>query len=156
VPLHFVSVDLAGNITKRFAGSGVALPTNGGMCPRSAVCTAFLIPGQIRSQVSQLPDGTSYFCIARTVAHGAKRHGLPAATHSVAIGCRLEHASHFVYAKDIDLAKPPKRVAAGLCCGTCSRCDCDVRAWPRVAQPLSIDENVRGVSIFTGPLSDPN
>ena len=67
VPFHFIRVDIAGNISKRFSASGIRFARFSGLCPRWNVHTAFMTPGIIRTQVSRMPDGTTYFCVARTV-----------------------------------------------------------------------------------------
>ncbi len=51
-------------------------PVCGG-CPLWAAHMAFLTPGQIRTQVSRMPDGATYFCIARTVTKGGGGHNVP-------------------------------------------------------------------------------
>jgi predicted transcriptional regulator/DNA-binding XRE family transcriptional regulator len=66
VPLHFIRVDIAGNISKRFSASGIHIARFGAACPRWNVYDAFATPGMIRTQLSRMPDGSTYFCIART------------------------------------------------------------------------------------------
>src|SRR5690606_8394026 len=68
IPLHLVRTDIAGNISQRFSLSGIHIPRHSGACPRWNVYSAFLTPGQINVQLSQMPDGQRYFCIARTTA----------------------------------------------------------------------------------------
>ena len=65
IPLHLVRTDIAGNISKRFSLSGIHIPRHSGACPRWNVYAAFLNPGQINIQLSQMPDGQRYFCIAK-------------------------------------------------------------------------------------------
>src|SRR5207245_10357632 len=60
VPMHFIRVDIAGNISKRFSASGLRLPRYGGACPRWIVHHAFATPGRIVSQIARLPDGDGY------------------------------------------------------------------------------------------------
>jgi predicted transcriptional regulator len=67
VSFHFVRVDIAGNISKRFSGTGIRFARFSGSCPRWDVHAAFLTPGRIRTQFSKMPDGTAYFCVARTI-----------------------------------------------------------------------------------------
>ena len=52
VPFHFVRVDIAGNISKRFSGTGIRFARFSGSCPRWDVHAAFLTPGRIRTQLS--------------------------------------------------------------------------------------------------------
>ncbi len=52
VPLHFMRVDIAGNISKRFSASGLMLPRYGGACPVGSFITPSLRPaGWSRSSV---------------------------------------------------------------------------------------------------------
>ena len=44
----------------------------GGSCPRWNVANAFLSPNDLRIQVSRMPGGEAYFCVAKTVR---RRHG---------------------------------------------------------------------------------
>ena len=49
IPFHFLRVDMAGNISKRFSLSGIEIPRYGGACPRWNVYSAFTRPGVIQS-----------------------------------------------------------------------------------------------------------
>ena len=66
VPFHFIRVDIAGNISKRFSASGIHIARFGAACPRWNVYDAFGTPGMLRVQLSRMPDGKTFFCIART------------------------------------------------------------------------------------------
>jgi hypothetical protein len=67
VSFHFVRVDIAGNIPKRFSGTGIRFSRFSGSCPRWDVHAALLTPETLRTHISKMPDGTACFCIARTV-----------------------------------------------------------------------------------------
>ena len=67
IPFHMLRVDVAGNMSKRFSASGLKVPRFFGACPRWNVFAAFLTPGVIHTQVSQMPDGQTFFGVARTV-----------------------------------------------------------------------------------------
>ncbi len=75
VPFHFLRVDVAGNISKRFSLSGIEIPRYGGACPRWNVYSAFSRPGVIQAAVSKMTNGEKYVCIARTVEKGIGRYG---------------------------------------------------------------------------------
>src|SRR3546814_15760605 len=79
VPFHMLRVDIAGNISKRFSLSGLRLPRHGGACPRWNVYAAFMTPGLVHAQLSRMPDGMTYFCIARTVPKRVGGSGPPPA-----------------------------------------------------------------------------
>jgi predicted transcriptional regulator/DNA-binding XRE family transcriptional regulator len=149
IPFHFVKIDTAGNISKRFSASGIRFARFGGACPRWNVSHAFMNPG-IRTQVSTTPDGKTYFCVARKLIRRLGGFGAPETVHAIGLGCSLEHAAQLVYADGIDLGTIVEAaVPIGVTCRLCERIDCDQRAFPSVQQPLKLDENVRGVGFYT-------
>lgn len=147
VPFHFVRVDIAGNISKRFSGTGIRFARFSGSCPRWDVHAAFLTPGRIRTQLSQMPDGTAYFCIARTIR---KSYGYASgdALMAVGIGCPVRDARKLVYADGYDLDNTEAAVPIGTTCRLCERLDCEQRAFPPLQHGLIVDENMRGRSFF--------
>jgi predicted transcriptional regulator/transcriptional regulator with XRE-family HTH domain len=151
IPLHMLRVDLAGNISKRFTLSGLPIPRHGGACSRWNVYSAFLYPGQIQAQVSKLPDGTAYFCIARTVQKGGIGYGAPRSVLSLGLGCDVRHAREVVYADGLDLGHPERFSEIGVACRICERMDCTQRAFPPVHLRYRIEENLRGPSPYTAP-----
>src|SRR5690606_13061597 len=104
-------------------------------------------PGTIRRQISTMPDGKVYFCVARTVI---RRHGgfhEPETVHAIGLGCALEHAPRVVYADGLDL-DPVKSIPIGTNCRTCERLDCAQRAFPSLKAPLRLDENERRIAFY--------
>ena len=152
-PLHFVRVDIAGNISKRFSASGIQIARQGGACPRWNVYDAFMSPGLIRTQVSKTPDGATYFCIARTVQKQGGGYLQRQAYLAIGLGCRIEDAKTFVYADSVDLENADAAVPIGVNCRVCERLDCRQRAFPPIHHRLNIDENVRGYSAYVSPSS---
>jgi predicted transcriptional regulator/transcriptional regulator with XRE-family HTH domain len=148
VPFHFVRVDIAGNVSKRFSASGMAFARYSGSCPRWNVHTAFLSPGFIRTQLSRMPDGTSYFCIARTVRKEGGGYGVPQSRLAIGLGCEIGLASELVYADGVDLKNLDAAVPIGVACRLCERMDCRQRAFPPLEQDMAVDENVRGLSFY--------
>jgi hypothetical protein len=151
VPFHMLRVDIAGNISKRFSGSGIRFARFSGACPRWNVFRAFQTPGMIRVQVSIMPDGETYFCMARTVAHGRGGYLAPQASLAVGLGCPLEHAGELVYADGVDLTGVEGMMQVGVTCRLCDRSDCEQRVLPSLRQPLQVREDIRGVSMYTDP-----
>lgn len=149
VPFHMIRIDVAGNISKRFSASGIGFARFSGACPKWNVFSAFGTPGLIRIQVSVMPDGQRYFCLARTVQKDSTGYFNQHPLQAIGIGCRLEHASSLIYADNVDLKSERAAVEVGVACRSCERNDCDQRAHPSVRHPLSIDENVRGPTIYT-------
>jgi hypothetical protein len=148
VPFHFVRVDVAGNISKRFSGSGLRFARFSGACPRWNVFAAFLTPGMIRTQLSQMPDGTTYFWVARAMRKGIGGYHAPHTMFAIGLGCEARHAKDLVYADGVDLNNQEAVVPVGITCRLCERLDCEQRAFPALQHPLKIDENVRGVSFY--------
>jgi predicted transcriptional regulator/DNA-binding XRE family transcriptional regulator len=148
IPLHFMRIDIAGNISKRFSGSGIRMPRFSGACPRWNVHSAFLTPGMIRVQLSRMPDGVVYFCIARTVQRATGGYNMPHTVHSIGLGCEVRHAQELVYSDGIDLGNLDNASPVGVTCRICERMDCEQRVFPPMQHPLRIDENVRGQSFF--------
>ncbi len=148
IPMHFIRIDIAGNISKRFSGSGIRMPRFSGACARWNVHSAFLTPGMFRIQLSRMPDGQIYFCVARTVRRDSGSFTKSRMMHSIGIGCELRHARKIVYSDGIDLENADATTPVGVTCRTCEQIDCEQRVSPPVQHPLQIDENVRGVSFF--------
>ncbi|MEZ4391171.1 MAG: short-chain fatty acyl-CoA regulator family protein [Polyangiales bacterium] len=151
VPFHMLRIDMAGNISKRFSGSGIRFARFSGACPKWNVFAAFLTPGMIRVQISRMPDNGEFFCIARTIQKdsGGYHHQPP--IQAIGLGCRLEHARELTYAAGMNLDDPAIVVPVGVTCRTCERSDCAQRALPSVRHPLHIDDNVRRLSLYMGP-----
>jgi predicted transcriptional regulator/transcriptional regulator with XRE-family HTH domain len=148
VPFHMVRIDIAGNISKKFSATGLILPRFGGLCPLWNVQAAFLQPGVVRCQVDRLPDGSTYFSVASTVRKHRGGFHDPDVLYAIELGCSTEFAWKLVYADRYDLANPATAVPVGITCRLCERLDCRARAFPSIRQPLTVDENVRGISFF--------
>jgi predicted transcriptional regulator/transcriptional regulator with XRE-family HTH domain len=149
VPFHMIRLDVAGNISKRFSASGIRFARFSGACPRWNVFSAFSTPGMIRIQVSRMPDGTAYFCIARTIQKDAGGYHAQQPIHSIGLGCQLEFARQLVYSDGVDLDNRDTLVPVGVTCRMCERTHCEQRAVPSLKAPLHVDENLRGLSLYT-------
>jgi len=156
VPFHLIRVDVAGNISKRFGGSGIQIARFGAACPRWNVYDAFATPGMLRVQVSQMPDGSSFFCVAKTISPiGRQPHFRPigARLHHLAIGlgCPLSYAKEMIYADGLTLSDPKIITPIGISCRICERANCPERAMPSRNFKLVVDENRRGLSAYCYP-----
>jgi predicted transcriptional regulator len=149
-----VRVDIAGNISKRFSASGLRFARYSGACPRWVVFAAFLTPGEVRTQLSQMPDGTRYFWMARTIRKVRGGYHAPRTEFAIGLGCEVEHARNLVYADGIDFHSAAAVVPVGVSCRVCERMDCEQRAFPPLLQPLRVDENVRGLSFYAPVKTD--
>ena len=148
IPFHFVRVDIAGNISKRYSGTGIRFARFSGSCPRWDVHAAFLTPGRIRTQLSKMPDGTAYFCVARTIRKSYGGYASGDSLMAVGIGCPIRDARALVYADGYDIDNLDAAVPIGTTCRLCERLDCEQRAFPPLQYGLVIDENVRGRSFY--------
>lgn len=151
IPFHMLRVDIAGNTSKRFSLSGIRIPRHGGACTRWNVYAAFMTPERLHVQVERMPDGTAYFCIARTVRNRGGGYGISESYYSIGLGCEVSHADRLVYSDGIDLDNPDKMVPVGVACRICERMDCRQRAFPPIHHRLNIDENARGLSAYVSP-----
>jgi predicted transcriptional regulator len=148
IPFHMLRVDIAGNISKRFSAFGVPFGRFAGACPRWNVFEAFLTPGMIRTQMSQMPDGKVFFEVARTVRKESGGFRAPRSQYAIAVGCDVSYASQMVYADGLDLTSRDAMVPVGPTCRLCDWTDCEQRAHPRVQQAIIVNPNVRGVSFY--------
>jgi len=148
VPFHMVRVDIAGNMSKRFSGTGLRFARFSGACPRWNVFEAFTTPGLFRTQLSEMPDGRAYFWVSRTVNRTGGGFHAPRSVLAIAIGCEAARAKELVYADGFDLESREAVVPVGLTCRLCERVDCEQRAFPPLQHPLKVNANVRGVSFF--------
>ena len=143
IPFYFVRVDAAGNISKRQSASSFHFARVGGACPLWNVHEAFAQPGKILRQVAQMPDGKTYFCIARTVSRTEGGYLMPQKNFAVGLGCEIAHASQLIYSVGIDLNDKEAAVPIGVSCRVCERTNCPQRAFPPIGKKIQISENER-------------
>ncbi|GAA4387650.1 acetate metabolism transcriptional regulator RamB [Tsukamurella soli] len=147
LPLSFVRVDRAGNMSKRQSSTGFHFSASGGTCPLWNVYETFAWPGKILVQLAEMPDGRNYLWVARTVERRAARFGQPSKTFAIGLGCELRHAHRLVYARGLDLANgDPTPIGAG--CRVCERDNCAQRAFPPIGRSLDVDEHRSTVSPY--------
>lgn len=147
VPLSFVRVDRAGNMSKRQSATGFHFSSSGGTCPLWNVYETFANPGKIGVQIAQMPDGRNYMWVARTVERRPQRYGQPGKTFAIGLGCELRHAHRLVYSEGLDLSgEVSTPIGAG--CRVCERDNCPQRAFPALGRALDIDEHRSTVSPY--------
>ncbi len=139
VPFFFVRVDRAGNISKRHSATDFHFARTGGTCPLWNVYEAFSSPGRFVTQVASVPDGRTYFWVARTVGRREGGWGSPGVEFALGLGCDVRHAGRLVYARGLDLEDPGAAVPIGPGCRLCERTDCPQRAFPLLGRPLEAD-----------------
>ncbi|HVV09910.1 short-chain fatty acyl-CoA regulator family protein [Amycolatopsis sp.] len=141
VPFSFVRVDRAGNMSKRQSAAGFHFSRVGGACPLWNIYEAFTAPGKIITQIATLPDGKSYFWVARTIQRNIGGYGSPGKMFSVGLGCELRHARRLVYSQGLDLDDRAAATPIGMGCKVCDRPACPQRAFPTIGKQLTVDEN---------------
>ena len=150
VPLHFLRVDIAGNISKRYAGDGIAFPSREGGCPKMAAHLAFLSPNIITKQYAVFPDGSTYFTFAKVTSERAGGSIARGTLYSIGLGCRAEDASRLAYADDVPFADPQRMaVPVGTTCRSCERIDCRMRSAPSYAHQFRVDETITKANFFS-------
>ncbi|MGL4243375.1 MAG: helix-turn-helix domain-containing protein [Beijerinckiaceae bacterium] len=145
VPVYFVKLDRAGTILKRHNANRFQFARFGGGCPLWTVHEAFEAPDRILVQKAELPDGSTYLCLAIGVSKDNGRHDGPAQRFALGIGCALSDAHQFVYADSIDLSSSRGVARIGVSCRICPRVDCGHRSVPSVARRIDVDANERGL-----------
>ncbi len=148
VPLFFVRMDCAGNVSRRLSANGFHFARFGGLCPRWGVHRAFRTPGETRTEFVQMPDGSTFFTVSRLVARPGGGYRVPAQQFVVAIGCEAGHAGQMVYADGKLPADPDSALKIGVNCRLCDRLECNRRAFPPLNRRLVIDENHLGLAPY--------
>ena len=97
LPFHFLRADIAGNISKRYSGTGLKFASGGGSCGKWAVHLAFLNPGQLTRQYSMMPDGTAYFCFAKVQLQPIEGSIVKGTAYSIGLGTHAENAKYLAY-----------------------------------------------------------
>jgi predicted transcriptional regulator/transcriptional regulator with XRE-family HTH domain len=155
VPFHMIRIDVAGNISKRFSASGIRFARYSGVCPRWNIFAAFQTPNMIRVQVSRMPEGETFFCIARTVQRDSGGYHAQQPVQAIGLGAAIDHAGALVYSDGFDLHNPRLITPVGVTCRLCERTQCEQRALPSLKVPLRVDPNYRGLSLYAPPATDP-
>ncbi|NIX75303.1 helix-turn-helix domain-containing protein [Microvirga terricola] len=147
IPFFLVRVDSAGNVSKRFSSGRFPFSQFGGTCPLWNVHATFKTPGQVVTQIIELPDTSRWFSVARSVKRAFSPWGTPDPQFVVGLGCELKYAHRLVYARGLDLSSP-EPTPIGINCRLCERVGCPQRAAPPLMHSLIVDEMKRGVSPF--------
>jgi len=147
VPFFFVRVDQAGNVSKRFSAGRFHFSRFGGSCPLWNIHDCFDTPDRVHTQVISMPDGTTYFSIAKSVARHGATYSAPAARLAIGLGCDITYAPRLIYSKGIDINQTTP-VEVGVNCYICERQGCASRAYPPLNRPFAFSDRVRGISSY--------
>ena len=140
VPFFFIRVDRAGNISKRQSATDFHFSRFGGTCPLWNIYAAFSSPDRILTQQAEMPDGRTYFWIAKMIRHRQGGYKAPSKSFAIALGCDLHHADRLVYSKGMILDDPAARTPIGAGCKICERQKCPQRAFPSLYSTIQVDE----------------
>lgn len=142
LPFFLLKVDIAGTISKRFAGEGMPLAQFGGGCPRWAAWRVFHTPERSVAEIVEMPDGERYVTFSRTVPHSLDPQAR--SVQAIALGCDVKHAPRLV-AADL-LSDQPNPI--GPACHVCPREACPDRALPPITRSLAISQYQRGATPY--------
>lgn len=148
VPFFLIRIDAAGNVSKRYSPGRFPFAHSGGTCALWNIHAAFAEPGKILTQIIELPDGTQWFSLCRTVRRSRAPYGAIAPCFAIALGCEIKYAKRLVYAKRLDF-NALEATPIGISCRLCDRPLCPQRAAPPAMRQLFVDEATRSVSSFT-------
>lgn len=147
LPFHFLRADVAGNISKRYSGTGLKF-ASAGSCGKTALHMAFLNPSQLTRQYSIMPDGTTYFCFARVQLQPVEGSLARGTAYSIGLGTHAENAKLLAYGlPSNDVRKDA--VPVGLSCRFCERTDCNQRAAASYRFAFSFDEYTKKDCFFS-------
>jgi predicted transcriptional regulator/DNA-binding XRE family transcriptional regulator len=150
IPMHFLRADVAGNISKRFSATGLRFAQWSGSCPKWAVHVAFLTPAALTKQYSIMPDGSSYFCVAKVVTEPVGGSVVRGTTYSIGLGTHADAARHLAYADEMPFTDPQRMsVPTGISCRFCERADCNQRAAPSYKFAFAVDEYTKKDNFFS-------
>ncbi|AEI68424.1 helix-turn-helix domain-containing protein [Corallococcus macrosporus] len=148
IPFHFLRADIAGNISKRYSGTGIRFASGGGSCAKWAVHLAFLNPSQLTRQYSIMPDGTAYFCFAKVQLQPIEGSIVKGTAYSIGLGTHAENAKYLAYGlPTTDLRKDA--IPSGISCRFCERTDCNQRAAASYRFAFAFDEYTKKDCFFS-------
>ncbi|WP_414475601.1 helix-turn-helix domain-containing protein [Microvirga sp. M2] len=145
VPMYFLRVDRAGNITKRHSATRLQFARYGGACPIWNIHEAFETPDRFLVQIAEMPDGDQYLSVAHAITKGGGRFDAVRLRYAVGFGCELAHANEFVYSDVIDARNPAAVVKIGISCRLCDRADCPQRAIPPFDKGIDVNPDSRNI-----------
>jgi XRE family transcriptional regulator, fatty acid utilization regulator len=145
VPFFLIEIDRSGNRLRRAGAHGFPHAGFGGACPKLPVHDAFAEPGRVLVEAVEMPDGSSFLCIARTVDGPQGGFDERPRRTALLLGCDISFRDQTVYGAALP-STPATPI--GPACRLCERAGCLARAEPPVTRPLGLDEMVTGLSAF--------
>ncbi|MEL7212010.1 MAG: short-chain fatty acyl-CoA regulator family protein [Pseudomonadota bacterium] len=144
VPMFFLRIDKAGNVTKRFNATAFQLAEQGGACPVWNIHRAFRDPGITVPQFVEMPDGGQFFTFSRTTDRPVFSRQTQDRRLVITLGCERSHASKIGYANAFRMDQPNLFAPIGINCHLCPRQACSQRAHQPLHMSLPMDTNRRG------------
>ena len=150
VPFFFIRTDRAGNISKRQSATDFHFSRIGGTCPLWTIYEAFARPGQILTQIAQMPDGAAISgspapSPAAPAATARRQRPSPspwAATCAMPTGWSIP--------RGLDLRNPAAATQIGAGCKIRDRPACPQRAFPPAGRPLAANPGVSRFAPYSG------
>lgn len=137
VPLAFLRVDPAGNISKRFSLPNLRLPRYRESCAHWAVYQAFATPDRIIAQRAELPNGAEFLMVARSVTKQAVSFGAPRTRFGVMIACDFDYREDLVYGDGLQGDAASLKTPVGVTCRLCPRTACQQRAHAAIVEDVA-------------------
>jgi len=144
VPFFLMEIDSAGNRLRRVGAQGFPHAAFGGNCPKLAFHDSFAEPGRVLAETVEMPDGTAFLTIARTVDRPQGGFEERPRRTAILLACDIAFRDQLVYGAAVRGSAVP----IGPACRLCERIGCLARAEPPVTRPLGLDEMVTGLSAF--------
>ena len=152
IPFFMMEIDQAGNRFRRAGAKGYPQARFGGSCPKLPVHEAFNQPAHILVEALEMPDGSEFLVVCRTIIGIQGAFGERPRRTALLLGCDLKHRDEVVYGQLLRGA-PDKQgkmatTPVGPACRVCERVDCMARAEPPITKPLGLDDMAGGLSAF--------
>jgi XRE family transcriptional regulator, fatty acid utilization regulator len=147
LPFHFLRTDIAGNISKKYTGTGFKFAA-ASSCAKWAVHLAFLNPSQLTRQFSQMPDGTTYFDFAKVQLQPVGGSIVRGTAYAIGLGTHADNAKYLAYGGTATPAHSGA-VPIGVSCRFCERTDCNQRAAASYRFAFSFDEYTKKDCFFS-------
>lgn len=147
IPFFMLEVDNAGHRFRKAGAAGFPQAKFGGGCPKLNIHAAFAQPAQILVDHVEIPDGTGFLTISRTLDGPQAGFNERVRRTALLLGCDITYRDEVVYGQAVAGGGLPP-VAVGTACRLCERQGCLARAEPPVTRPLGLDEMVTGLSAF--------
>jgi predicted transcriptional regulator/DNA-binding XRE family transcriptional regulator len=147
LPFHFIRTDIAGNISKRYSGTGIKF-ASAGSCGKWAAHLAFLNPSQLTRQYSVMPDGTTYFDFAKVQLQPIEGTIVRGTAYSIGLGTHAQNAKFLAYGLPMTELKRDA-IPIGVSCRFCERTDCNQRSAASYRFAFSFDEYTKKDCFFS-------